>query len=191
MHQATLIPADGLSYGEAFERFFDARPDAAALRAEIDRVSVVRDEAELQADRSDHDEAWLRWDLARRGAHQSFRDALVSGALTAYQRDPRTGERLRVLESYWLTPAGAPELTNEPSVFFLKSDFGGMPLNAKGSPNLDRAMRALKALFGSEIPSQSIIGNKSLCKQVLDWCAEQGLEPISSSTILRAARRKN
>jgi len=154
MNPAATIPSDGISYEEAFERFFDTRPDAAALRAELDRTSVVEDEAELLADRPDHDAAWLRADQAWQESQQSFREALACGALPAYQRDPATGERLKLPPSHWMRSAEGPDWADEPSVFFLKADIDrwlGKSVKStnglRATPDRERARRALDGCF--------------------------------------------
>jgi hypothetical protein len=120
------IPTNGIRFDKAFERLFDADPRAAELRTKLDRL--------VEVDISggpDYDDALGKWGVARRDVDVLFRKELSSGALNAYQRDPYTGEELRISTEDW---KDAPILPGEdlafPPIYFLKPEFEAWLPNA-------------------------------------------------------------
>jgi hypothetical protein len=123
------VPADAIFYSEAFERVFDMwHPDAAELRVAIERTSVM-----TEASFKSRDESWARWneahrkwDKARAETQKWFRNQLAMGALDFYQRDPATGEKLRLhpdtFNSKYAFYAFSPDPV-DPPVFFIEADF--------------------------------------------------------------------
>ena len=115
------VPADAIFYSEALERVFDARhPDAATLRAAIQQTSVMTEESLKNHDESwsRWNEAWRSWDKARSETQEWFRNELANGALDFYQRDPATGEKLRLDPRIFLSKYGfnafSPDLLDPP-----------------------------------------------------------------------------
>src|SRR5262249_31423567 len=79
------------------------------------------------------------------------------------------------------------------------SDKGVRPLTADGDspkntatrqPQQERARRALKALFGSEVPDAAALPNKHLANKVNKWLEARKQLPVKQRTIQRAAGRK-
>jgi hypothetical protein len=65
--------------------------------------------------------------------HLVFRTDLRNGALDAYQRDPYTGEELKVSSKDWESAAILPgEELAFPPIYFLKSEFEAWLLNVSG-----------------------------------------------------------
>ncbi len=67
--------------------------------------------------------------------------------------------------------------------------------NAKGAsgksqPAKSRALKAIKTLYPRKVPDQDTVPNKLLYQQVGKWLKEEGLQPVSNDTILRAAGRR-
>ena len=63
-----------------------------------------------------------------------------------------------------------------------------------GRPTRERAERALKGLYGDQIPNRTTLPNKVLYRDVHNWLKKneennKNLPAISNTTILRAARR--
>jgi hypothetical protein len=56
--------------------------------------------------------------------------------------------------------------------------------------SLERAQRAIAALFPEPVPDQVLLPNKVLCGRVHKWLEKSGLPKISDETILRAAGRR-
>jgi hypothetical protein len=119
------IPANAIRFGEAFERLFDAiDPNAGELRAELDRL--------IEAE-ADYDDAIGRWDIARTEVDNFLRNGLRFEALNAYQRDPYTGDQLRVPAKDWENPAILPgEDLAFPPIYFLEAEFDPWLKKAKG-----------------------------------------------------------
>jgi hypothetical protein len=119
------IPVNAIRFGQAFERVFDAiDPNAAELRAELDRL--------IEAE-ADYDDAIDRWDIARTEVDNFFRNELRFEALNAYQRDPYTGDQLRVPAKDWENPAILPgEDLAFPPIYFLEGEFDPWLKKAKG-----------------------------------------------------------
>jgi hypothetical protein len=105
------IPANGIRYDKAFERLFELDPRAAELSAKLDGGARYDDTVD-------------EWDIVRKDIDLVFRTELRDGALNAYQRDPYTGEELRLSTKDWETAAVLPgqELAFPP-IYFLKSEF--------------------------------------------------------------------
>jgi hypothetical protein len=94
-------------------------PRAAELKTKIDRLI----DTDVSGG-SEYNDTIDKWGTARRDADLSFRTQLRNGALNAYQRDPYTGENLRVSSKNW---EDAPVLPGEdlefPPIYFVKSGF--------------------------------------------------------------------
>jgi hypothetical protein len=60
----------------------------------------------------------------------------------------------------------------------------------RGSPALERAHRALNAVYSGDIPDQATEPNKKLCARVNDKLEEWKLPSVSNDTSLRAAGRR-
>jgi hypothetical protein len=67
---------------------------------------------------------------------------------------------------------------------------GVVKTGARSRPAYDRAMEALKSLFGGNIPSQADTPNSVLCNKVGKWLKDNNKPSVSDETILRAARRR-
>jgi hypothetical protein len=105
------IPANGIRFDKAFDRLFDLDPRAADLSAKLDGGAG-------------YDDAVDEWDTVRKDIDLVFRTELRDGALNAYQRDPYTGEELRLSTKDWETAAVLPgEELAFPPIYFLKSEF--------------------------------------------------------------------
>jgi hypothetical protein len=89
------VPADGVRFDKAFERLFEMAPRAAELRAKLDGGV-------------EYDDAVDGWDAVRKDVDLVFRTDLRNGALNAYQRDPYTGEELKVSSKDWESAAILP-----------------------------------------------------------------------------------
>ena len=148
------IPANAIRFGEAFERLFDAiNPNAAELRAELDRL--------IEAE-ADYDDAIDKWDIARTEVDNFFRSELRSDALNAYQRDPYTGDQLRVPAKDWANPAILPgEDLAFPPIYFLEAEFD--PLLKKARENIKKhgsrpsaveTTKRVNALYPNGVPSE-------------------------------------
>jgi hypothetical protein len=122
------IPANGIRFDRAFERLFDADPRAAELRTKLDRLIEVD-----VSGGSEYDDALGKWGVARKDVDLLLRRALRSGALNAYQRDPYTGEELRVSTEDWEDPPILPggDLAFPP-IYLLKSEFEAWLPKASG-----------------------------------------------------------
>jgi hypothetical protein len=59
----------------------------------------------------------------------------------------------------------------------------------RGGP-IERAQRAIEALFPGGVPDQALLPNKTLCGQVDEWLKKSGLPKVSEDTIHRAAGRR-
>src|SRR6516225_5066574 len=90
------IPESGIRFDKAFERLFDTDPRAAELRSKLDRLI----DAHVSSG-SEYDDAIEKWGTVRRDVDLFFRTELRNGSLNAYQRDPYTGEELRVSTKEW------------------------------------------------------------------------------------------
>jgi hypothetical protein len=66
----------------------------------------------------------------------------------------------------------------------------GPPAPATRQPQQERARRALRALFGSEVPDAATLPNKHLDDKVNKWLEDQDQPPVKQRTIRRAAGRK-
>jgi hypothetical protein len=114
------IPANGIRYDKAFERLFDLDSRAAELRTKLDEGAG-------------YDGAIDAWDSVRKDIDVALRTELRNGALSAYQRDPYTGEELRLSTKDW---EGAAILPGEelafPPIYFLQSEFEAWLLKASG-----------------------------------------------------------
>jgi hypothetical protein len=114
------IPADGVHFDKAFERLFEMDPRAAELRAKLDGGA-------------EYDDAVDGWDAVRKDVDLVFRTDLRKGTLTAYQRDPYTGEELKISSKDWDSAAILPgEELAFPPIYFLKSEFEAWLLNVSG-----------------------------------------------------------
>jgi hypothetical protein len=114
------VPADGVRFDKAFERLFEMDPRTAELRAKLDGGTG-------------YDDAVDGWDAVRKDVDLVFRTDLRNGALNAYQRDPYTGEELKVLSKDWESAAILPgEELAFPPIYFLKSEFEAWLLNVSG-----------------------------------------------------------
>jgi hypothetical protein len=193
---AETIPADGIFFDKALDRVFDARrPDAAELRAAIEKTSVMSVESFESHDQAwtRWDDAWRHWEEARSEIRKWFRDELAIGALDVYRRDPVTGESLKLNPRVFVFEYANHE---NPPVFFLQTDFERWLRNIqgqkrKGSPVLDRANKILERVFQSKIPDRNEMDNKALLRAVDKYLKENpGEPPLTDSTILRAAGRK-
>jgi hypothetical protein len=122
------IPANGIRFDKAFERLFDTDLRAAELRAKIDRLidtNISRG--------SEYDDAIDKWRTVRRDMDLFLRTELKNGALNAYQRDPYTGEDLRVSTKDWADAAILPgEDLEFPPIYFVKSEFEAWLPQASG-----------------------------------------------------------
>ena len=122
------IPANGIRFDKAFERLFDTDPRAAELRTKIDRLidtNISRG--------SEYDDAIDKWRTVRRDMDLFLRTELKNGALNAYQRDPYTGEDLRVSTKDWEDAAIlAGEDLEFPPIYFVKSEFEAWLPQASG-----------------------------------------------------------
>jgi hypothetical protein len=106
------VPADGVRFDKAFERLFELDPRAAELRAKLDGGAA-------------YDDAVDGWEAVRKD--------LRNGALDAYQRDPYTGEELKVSSKDWESAAILPgEELAFPPIYFLKSEFEAWLLTVSG-----------------------------------------------------------
>jgi hypothetical protein len=113
------IPANAIRFDKAFERLFGAiDPNAAELKAEIDHA------VKTETSGPEYDDAVDRWEAARTDVDIFFRNELRNGALDARQRDPYTGEEMRVSAKDWEISA---ILTGEdlafPPIYFLEAEF--------------------------------------------------------------------
>jgi hypothetical protein len=114
------VPADGVRFDKAFERLFEMDPRAAELRAKLDGGAA-------------YDDAVDGWEAVRKDVDLVFRTDLRNGALNAYQRDPYTGEELKVSSKDWESAAILPgEELAFPPIYFLKSEFEAWLLDVSG-----------------------------------------------------------
>ena len=114
------IPVNGIRYDKVFDRLFNLDPRAAELRAKLDGGTG-------------YDDAVDEWDAVRKDIDLVFRMELRSGALSAYQRDPYTGEELRLSTKDWEPAAILPgEALAFPPIYFLQSEFEAWLLKASG-----------------------------------------------------------
>ena len=60
----------------------------------------------------------------------------------------------------------------------------------KRSPGVERANRALTAIYPKGVPDQATVRNNKLNDQVNDWLTENGLDTVSINSVLRAAGRR-
>jgi hypothetical protein len=60
-----------------------------------------------------------------------------------------------------------------------------------GRPTRKRAEQALKEIYGDQIPDQTSVPNKVLSHEVHKWLKNKNLPDVSSTTILRAAGRRD
>ena len=58
------------------------------------------------------------------------------------------------------------------------------------APTLERASRAIQALYPDGVPDPVTLPNAMLCRSVGDWLKKQKLPRVSDPTILRAAKRR-
>ena len=97
------------------------------LRAEINRL------IETETSGPEYDDAVDKFDVARRDVDIFFRNELRFEALNAYQRDPYTGDQLRVPAKDWENPAILPgEDLAFPPIYFLEGEFDPWLKKAKG-----------------------------------------------------------
>jgi hypothetical protein len=166
------IPASAIRFDDAFERLFDADPRAAELKAKIDRL-VEAIEGGVNSD--EYANVMDEWEVARTDVDIFFRNELRYGPLSAYQRDPYTGQELRVTPEDWEAPAilvGA-DLTFPP-IYFVKSEFQAWLRKVRGkkrekpSYRLELAKRALREEFGDTIPEDKT--DPQLYEVVRNWC---------------------
>jgi hypothetical protein len=67
---------------------------------------------------------------------------------------------------------------------------GPPPPPATRQPQQERARRALRALFDSEVPDAATLPNKHLADKVNKWLKDHDQPPVGQRTIRRAAGRK-
>jgi hypothetical protein len=61
---------------------------------------------------------------------------------------------------------------------------------SKSRPSRDGASRTINELYPQGVPDQATVPNKILCQRVAEQLKKDGLEQVSSDTILRAAGRR-
>ena len=124
------VPADTIFYSEAFERVFDVlQPRAPKMRAVICRLSVMSEASfknPSDALKKRRYGAFKKWNEIRSKAQNFFRNQLAMGRLNFYQRDPVTGEKLRLHPDLFLSKYAFNRFSPDPldpPIFFIKADF--------------------------------------------------------------------
>jgi len=185
------IPANAIRFGEAFERLFDAiNPNAAELRAELDRL--------IEAE-ADYDDAIDKWDIARTEVDNFFRSELTSDALKAYQRDPYTGDPMRVPAKDWENAAILPgEDLAFPPIYFLEAEFDPWLKKAKGDikkhgsrPSaVETTKRVINALYPNGVPNDK--ATMAVWNEVNEYFRDPAHpeRPPSYSSVQRALGRR-
>jgi hypothetical protein len=124
------VPADTIFYSEAFERVFDVlQPRAPKMRAVICRLSVMSEASfknPSDALKKRRYRAFKKWNEIRSKAQNFFRNQLAMGRLNFYQRDPVTGEKLRLHPDLFLSKYAFNRFSPhplDPPIFLIKADF--------------------------------------------------------------------
>jgi hypothetical protein len=60
----------------------------------------------------------------------------------------------------------------------------------KSAPECGRALLAINALWPGGVPSEIVLLNCTLCKEVTAWLKKRRLPEVKDDTILRAAKRR-
>jgi hypothetical protein len=161
------------------------------LRAEINRL------IETETSGPEYDDAVDKFDVARRDVDLFFRNELRHGALDARQRDPYTGEEMRVSAKDWENSAILPgEDLAFPPIYFWEAEFDPWLKKAKGDikkhgrrPSaVETAKRVITALYPNGVPKQKSI--QAVTGEVDKHCRERGEIPPSYSSVERALGRR-
>jgi hypothetical protein len=130
-HGSDRIPADTISLIEAFRRLYKAvTPNWELIDRQLFDESVEALAEALAASPNPNgvtvpvSQTQMEFDAAQEHAHGMLRTALGVGALTAYVRDPDTGERLRLTQESW---DGLVVLTGGDLSNFVNPDDPGNP----------------------------------------------------------------
>jgi hypothetical protein len=106
------IPGGTISLSDAFVRFYESTtPNHETLQAEVDRAEAHRNGVFSPENDAPVFAAYRAQTLALGEAEIAFRNCIAAGELTAWIRDPRTGEKLQTnprIEWSWPSTAWQP-----------------------------------------------------------------------------------
>src|SRR5262249_45598137 len=130
--------------------------------------------------------------IARQRVYEFLRDELISGALTAYQRDTEMREWVAVNPRNWLEPLLDPgmDLFVDPPRFFYRKDLAAWlkkvtgNIKKRGRPPIESetAERAIKAL-GKALHNE--MKPKQKRDRIIQWCFDHKEKVPSDETIDR------
>src|SRR6266478_2493231 len=106
-----LIPLGYIRLSEAFERYYQAvTPSWHESNAAIDAANPPEGEINAAASRkldTARGEAFNARDIARGEADKKFREAIAAGKLQPMNRDPVTGDLLKLSQNGWDRPTNS------------------------------------------------------------------------------------
>jgi hypothetical protein len=127
--------------------------------------------------------------VAQAGDETAATKALASHELP--QRfEPQESHPLPVAKAGDETAATKALASHESPQRFEPTDKGRQRAAATRQPQRERARRALRALFDSEVPDAATLPNKHLADTVIRWLKDKNQPPVGQRTIRRAAGRK-